>query len=95
MAIKNPVENSNNSKIITAPLRKLLHDQSESLPYQTICDQIEAKNEVKKQTREAQTVKSSNLSSVLPAPLKRAVDIAKEKGASSWLSTLPIAEHGF
>jgi hypothetical protein len=33
----------------------LLHDQSESLPHQTICDQIEAKNEVKKQTREAQT----------------------------------------
>ncbi len=99
MSIKNPAENCfsfyNSSKIITAPLRKLLHDQSESLPYQTINDQIEAKNEVKKQSREAQTESSTNLSSVLPAPLKRAVDIAQEKGASSWLSTLPIAEHGF
>ena len=50
---------------------------------------------MRKQTREAQAESSTSLSSVLPAPLKRVVDIAKEKGASSWLSTLPIAEHGF
>ncbi len=31
----------------------------------------------------------------LPVSLKRSVELASEKGASSWLSTLPIQEHGF
>ena len=31
----------------------------------------------------------------LPTSLKRAVEVSKEKGASSWLTTLPISEHGF
>ena len=31
----------------------------------------------------------------LPNSLQKAVDMAKEKGASTWLSALPITEHGF
>ena len=31
----------------------------------------------------------------LPPQGKQAVELAKEKGSSSWLNTLPIAEHGF
>ena len=31
----------------------------------------------------------------LTGPLKRAVELAQEKGASSWLTALPIQEHGF
>ena len=31
----------------------------------------------------------------LHPPLQRAVDIASEKGASTWLSILPIEKHGF
>ena len=31
----------------------------------------------------------------LPGSLKRAMDLAKEKGASSWLTSLPIEEFGF
>ena len=31
----------------------------------------------------------------LPSHLQRAVDVSSEKRASSWLSALPIAEHGF
>ena len=31
----------------------------------------------------------------LPSHLQRAVDVSSEKGASSWLSVLPIIEHGF
>ena len=29
------------------------------------------------------------------ATLKKIVKIAQDKGASTWLTTLPIAEHGF
>ena len=32
---------------------------------------------------------------LLLAPLRRAVDLAKEKGASTWLTALPLVEHGF
>ena len=31
----------------------------------------------------------------LPSSLQRAVDLAKEKGASNWLSALPLRKHGF
>lgn len=31
----------------------------------------------------------------LPKELKRSMDIAQDRGASSWLSSLPIREHGF
>ena len=31
----------------------------------------------------------------LPTPLQRSMELAQEKGASTWLTTLPIDEHGF
>ena len=31
----------------------------------------------------------------MPAKLKRAVEVASEKGASTWLTALPLEEHGF
>ena len=31
----------------------------------------------------------------LASNVKWAIQVASEKGASSWLATLPIAEHGF
>ena len=33
--------------------------------------------------------------SQLTPQLKRCVDLAKERGASSWLSVLPLSEQGF
>ena len=38
---------------------------------------------------------ASALKDNLPTDLKRAVTVSAEKGGSSWLSTLPIEEHGF
>ena len=31
----------------------------------------------------------------MPASLRRAIDLAKEKGSSTWLTALPLVEHGF
>ena len=36
-----------------------------------------------------------NVHDQLPPQLKRCVDLAQEKGSSSWLSVLPLEEHGF
>ena len=35
------------------------------------------------------------LHSQLPPPLQKAVDLAQEKGASIWLTALPLKDHGF
>ena len=38
---------------------------------------------------------AENIESNLPDQIKRAVILAKEKGASSWLTVLPIEQHGY
>ncbi len=38
---------------------------------------------------------ASTLKASLPSSLNRAMALASEKGVSSWLTTLPIEEHGF
>ena len=45
--------------------------------------------------RKAQAEEAGKLRDDLSSGLKRAMDLGSEKGASSWLMTLPISEHGF
>ena len=49
------------------------------------------KNLRRNQEKEA----ASSIRETVPEPLKRAMDLAQEKGASSWLTSLPIEEFGF
>jgi hypothetical protein len=35
------------------------------------------------------------LQNELPAPLQRSMELSQEKGASTWLTVLPINDHGF
>ena len=44
--------------------------------------------------REQEHQASEELRESLPAPLKRCMDLAQEKGASSWLTSMPIEEFG-
>ena len=50
---------------------------------------------VKIDKRKAQAEEAGRLRDDLSSGLKRAMDLGSEKGASSWLMTLPISEHGF
>ena len=45
--------------------------------------------------QEQATEAADQLKEVLPQPLKRSMLLAQEKGASSWLTSLPIEEFGF
>ena len=45
--------------------------------------------------RQQQKRTANELYEDLPADLRKAMTLAKEKGASSWLTPLPIEEHGF
>ncbi len=58
-------------------------------------DQLQAKHDIKKERRERAIQTASTLHEEAPPTLSRAMDLASQPGASSWLTTLPIKEHGF
>jgi len=83
------------SRQISSPLVSCILRQEMSYTPEVMNAQLSAKSEVKRQRRENLNVAASSIYDSLSQDLKRAVDLATEKGASSWLSTLPIQEHGF
>ena len=82
------------SKLLTNPLVSLIVSQeaSESVDPDTI---VAIKKDVINLNRLRQAQQANNVKDQLPESLKRQADLASEKGASSWLSVLPIGEHGF
>ena len=53
------------------------------------------KQSIRKNNRDHQTLLEDTLHSQLSPSLKRSMDLAREPGSSSWLTVLPIQEHGF
>ena len=80
---------------ITAPLVELIVNRSEAYTSDTKAAQTRVKNRNCNFCRQQQYTAAVELKAKLPSRLQRAIDVSSEKGASSWLSTLPIAEHGF
>ena len=83
------------SLTITAPLTSLISAQQDDYSYDCIAAQLTAKAEVRSSNRKEVNEAASELKAKLPACLQRAVDLAQESGASSWLTSLPIEEFGF
>ena len=50
---------------------------------------------VRKENKERSSKEAEDLNPQLPDYLQRAKELATEKGASIWLTTLPLSEHGF
>ena len=83
------------SFLITAPLVKLIVHQNDSISNNTIRDMFSAKSTTKHLHQIAMTNSSNNIRSSLSQSDLLLFDIASEKGASSWLTVLPIKAHGF
>ena len=81
-------------KCITAPLVQTIvnQDLAFNTDHAISNDAIHA---VKKMRNEKLKEDAEKIYSLLPPPTPRLVDCACEKGASSWMSTLPMEEHGF
>ena len=80
---------------ITSPLTSLILQQSPTYPPEVRQSQIKAKTRARNLRHHRQSLQANELKSTLPCDLNRVVNASSEKGASSWLSTLPIDEHGF
>ncbi len=83
------------SKQVTGPLCDLILDQNPAYPLEVNEEQSTAKAEVRKQKRYQLSSSATHLKPDLPEPLQRAMELLQEKGASSWLTALPIEEFGF
>ena len=80
---------------ITTPLTSKINSQQLTSESTTISDQFAAKAKVKTMKRTKLSNLATELSSEVPPDLNLAMTLAQEQGASSWLSSLPIREHGF
>ena len=79
---------------VCAPLVKLILDQGgDILPAQS--QQRHIRHQLAKDRDTFQQARAKELVSHLPPPLQRCVLAAQEKGASAWITALPLTAHGF
>ena len=99
MALTNPtsvadVEFSASCKV-SNPLRNAILQQSFEYTGEVVYEQVEAKNEVCKMKHDQSIQTADSLKQSLSVSLQRSMDLAREKGASIWLISIPIQEFGF
>ena len=78
---------------VAEPLTKLILQQQYQVTEKVLQQQSVLKASVKRQKNLVISVTDDEVPANLNINLKRAVDLAKEKGASVWLTALPIEEH--
>lgn len=83
------------SVAITTPLVDVIVRQDPQFPLDTHLNQLDLRAEAKSSHHSALMSQSDALMESLSEDMKRSVELASQKGASIWLTALPIAEHGF
>ena len=80
---------------VTEPLKKAILKQSFEYAGDVVDDQMKAKDDVRKHKRELGKQAADSVKQELSGSLRRAMDLAQERGASTWLTTQPAQEFGF
>ena len=80
---------------VTSPLRDLLCSQDNVYSFAALDGQMSARADICRERRQQVTLEADNLRDNLIPTLQRAMNLACEHGSSSWLTSLPIREHGF
>ena len=93
--IQEAVSQFRTSVKVTTPLVKQILHQSKEYPSEAVQELLEIKNEIRQDKQRDLAHMELSVSGSLSNTLKKAKELASEKGASSWLTALPIAEHGF
>ena len=90
------LDNEYNASLqLTSPLSSLIVTQSPEVSFEVLFSQWEIRSTICWEKGMALKEAADTLVSELPSDLRHAVLLAQEKGASSWLTSLPIREHGF
>ena len=99
MALINPISvadvDFSASCRVSNPLKNAILKQSFEYSGDTVYEQVEAKDEVQRMKCEQSMQAAVSLRQSLSVSLQRSMDLAQEKDASTWLTTLPIQEFGF
>ena len=83
------------SRRVTGPLVSLLLEQDPVFPVNMLNKQLALKQETHLENRRRCGEVADTLHPLLPLEMQRAREFACLKGASSWLTVLPLDEHGF
>ena len=83
------------TSVVTTPLVKLVLQQSRVYPTKAMAELSEIKSKIRQEKQSELASTEVSVFETLPNSLKRVKELASEKGASSWLTALPITDHGF
>jgi hypothetical protein len=83
------------SLLVTSALQDHITLQDEAYGYEVIAQQLESKAIVRNRNKENRSKAAGDVLELLPDNLQRSVKLASEKGSSTWLTVLPLSEHGF
>ena len=83
------------SLLVTSALQDHIISQDEDYGYDIISKQLESKAFVRQQNKKKSSKDACDLTDHLPENLWRSVNLAGEKGSSTWLTVMPLTEHGF
>ena len=92
---KNAERELQSSLQATSSLVANILEQNQEYWYDIIDHQLQSKASIRRQNDENNSKEAADFHSKLPLQLQKAVDLAKEKGVSTWLTALPLKEHGF
>ena len=80
---------------ISSPLCNLIATQCQDYPYDCLETQYNARKLAQRQRHNFTNTSAFTLKNLVSEPLQRAMDLAQERGASSWLTSLPSKEFNF
>ena len=80
---------------LSSPLVDLILQQNPVYSLDTQEEQVKAQSEIRKERLEAVQSAADSLMTTVQDSLRHAMTLAREKGASTWLTSLPLEEHGF
>ena len=83
------------SCLLTRPLVDLILQQEGDITPDCYAKKKQAKTTIIRQKLRHTAEATAGVLEKVPVDVRRMIELAAEKGASSWLTTLPIEEHGF
>ena len=98
LGIVNPSKSNHNldaSKKVTEPLQRAIVSSSQAYSFEMTSQHHQNKQDVRRQLHDSQRLVQEEIKKSSTATSLRAIELAEEKGASSWLTAIPLQKYGF